>query len=66
MTMCVGSSEDYDDGKNHDSDLEIRDYFAGKALQGYLSNPNFVRHSDKTLIQDCYKIADKMMKERDK
>lgn len=66
MTMCFGDSEDYDDGKNHDSDLEVRDYFAGKALQGYLSNPNFHRKFNKDLVKDCYKLADAMMKERDK
>lgn len=66
MTMCFGSGENYDDGKNHDSDLEIRDHFAGFALQGFLANPSTKDIQFKELSKVCYKIADAMMKERDK
>ena len=66
MTMCFGDGGKYDDGKNHDSDLEVRDYFAGKALQGFISNPGTKDIQFKELSKLCYKIADVMMKERDK
>lgn len=43
--------------------ISLRDWMAGMALQGILSNSQGV--FDGSEIQDSYDIADKMMKERE-
>jgi hypothetical protein len=46
--------------------MDLRDYFAAKAMQGMLSNPATLLsgtfHGDN--IDVCYQIADEMMKAR--
>lgn len=45
--------------------MTLRDYFAAKAMQGILANPNkdyFVGH----LVGEAYIIADAMLAEREK
>lgn len=63
--------------ENHGMDL--RDYFAAKALQGYLAckgwHPDFEQSFDQTYAESgktsevlskvCYKMADAMMKARE-
>ena len=46
---------------NHGMDL--RDYFAAKALQGFLANPKFNK-SEHLAVKCSYEIADAMMKAR--
>lgn len=44
--------------------LSVRDYFAGKALQGFLANHTVTDHSSfrrEDLVSECYYIADKML-----
>ncbi len=45
--------------------MTIRDYFAAKAMQGVLSNPNCpMQISDDVLATQAYDLADAMLKER--
>jgi len=47
----------------------LRDYFAGQALNGSMSNGNTLginEFSKKEMAAECYKMADAMIKERDK
>jgi len=44
-----------------------RDYFAAKAMQGLLAHPRHSQGSDEHMFaRDAYKLADAMLKERDK
>ena len=71
MTMCMLGGDDHKKKikkriTHSASDMEMRDYFAGFALQGiltkgYIDVPNVKDH-----VKSAYKIADMMMKERDK
>ena len=45
---------------------ELRDYFAGQALVGYLSDDNFEFTGVQEVAQHAYKFADAMLAERDK
>ena len=53
-----------------DPGMDLRDYFAAKAIQGMLSNPSLVDtmgESTEIWIRDnAYKIADAMMEARSK
>lgn len=47
--------------------MTLRDYFAAKAMQGVLSNPNCpMQISDDVLATQAYDLADAMLKERAK
>ena len=48
-----------------DSGMDLRDYFAAKAMQYWLSNPIDNRQIEK-LCEGAYQIADAMMKAREK
>jgi len=43
--------------------MTLRDYFAAKALQGFLTNPLNARFEQ--IATTCYKAADAMLKARD-
>jgi hypothetical protein len=43
--------------------MNLRDYFAAKALQGFLANPKYAEF-DHTAVECSYQIADAMMKAR--
>lgn len=43
--------------------MDLRDYFAAKAMQGIISRNN--RKFDLSDVQLCYQVADAMMKERE-
>jgi hypothetical protein len=46
--------------------IELRDYFAAKALQGMILNANpFAEHKRNEFAKVCYQMADAMMKARD-
>ena len=50
-----------------DRGMTLRDYFAAKAMQGMLSACTGWSESDQERLAKCsYKMADEMMKERDK
>lgn len=46
--------------------MTLRDYFAAKALQGWMANPSFVNNKQKYeyAVNVSYKIADVMLKQR--
>lgn len=48
--------------------MTLRDYFAAKAMQAWVSDPSFLDtedHIDKA-VSISYRIADAMLKEREK
>jgi hypothetical protein len=49
---------------NMNTGMTLRDYFAAKALQAILSNPEYVGE-DSGLAAQSYAIADAMMKARE-
>jgi len=62
---CAGVAsvgEKFEDGN---IGMDLRDYFAGKAMQGKLSHPDFIMESIKKLTQDAYLIADNMLTTRE-
>lgn len=64
-------------GKNTEiQGMTLRDYFAAKAMQAFMSNDKWVRGLDDacmkgntkfkdSLAKNCYGMADAMLKERD-
>ena len=47
----------------HALSMTLRDYFAAKAMQVFINNPETEWDQD---VQDAYAVADKMLKERTK
>jgi len=47
----------------HDQGMTLRDYFAAKAMQAILSDPNFA-NPDNKLAESSYWIADAMLEAR--
>ena len=45
------------------SGMSLRDYFAGKTLEIYPRNTGY---QDNVIAEDCYKMADAMIREREK
>jgi len=50
--------------------MTLRDYFAAKAMQGLISNPNYGIFDGQNevhipTIEQCYNIADAMLKQRE-
>jgi len=62
----------YDDNDFSSEGMDLRDWFAGQALNAYLTNHNAIKaliksHDiPKTIVESCYCYADDMMKERSK
>ena len=48
--------------------MSLRDWFAGQALSGYLSDPDLMLNDDSIprIASGCYAIADAMIEARDK
>ena len=46
--------------------MDLRDYFAAKAMQGMLSENSGIRYTTNELVVFAYKVADAMMEEREK
>jgi len=44
--------------------MTLRDYFAAKAMQGRLANPDWLASDDRT-ASDAYEIADAMLRARE-
>lgn len=62
-------SQHNDDVKNLESfdqqdGMTLRDYFAGQALNGFLSSPKLTNGQPGVLAMDAYAIADAMLSER--
>ena len=54
-------------GDNWQTDygMDLRDYFAGQIINGFLAN-NKTDYSSKLIVELAYELADAMMKARDK
>ena len=46
--------------------ITLRDYFAAKAMQAAITSPNLAVFEDDVIAEGAYKIADAMMKAREK
>lgn len=45
--------------------MTLRDYFAGKAMAGFIASPNTLVGADtKVIVEDAYLIADEMLRQR--
>lgn len=53
----------YDDGTFQEG-MTLRDYFAAKALQGFIGTTYEEDQSFKEVAESCYRYADAMMAER--
>ena len=58
----------FDKDVNHDEGMTLRDYFAAKAIQGYLAS--FDPHGEPVefatkIAEDAYAMADAMLKARE-
>jgi len=51
--------------ETHHDGMTLRDYFAAKAMQGLLTNPECPLEPLDEVPQASYKMADAMMKERE-
>lgn len=57
----------YDESISHDcSGMDLRDYFAAKALQGLLTTVKDEQWLPQEVAVVCYEVADSMMKAREK
>jgi hypothetical protein len=45
--------------------MDLRDYFAGIAMLGFMSQPNGCNDKDQTIAWMAYGVADEMMKQRE-
>ena len=45
--------------------MTLRDYFAGRAMQGMLSENSGIRYPTDELVDFAYKVADAMIKARE-
>ena len=50
----------------HECGMSLRDYFAAKAMQGYIASVGYDGDSESNIAFNAYKQADAMLKERDK
>jgi len=48
----------------HEAGMSLRDYFAAKALQGFLAERSLPASEAGRLASDCYAMADAMLKAR--
>lgn len=46
--------------------MQLRDWFAGQALAGYLANPNITEFIPEMSAKNIYQIADAMLWAREK
>ncbi|WP_444756811.1 hypothetical protein [Pseudomonas sp. A014] len=53
-----------DEAKRLMSGMDLRDYFAAKALQGLCADPNTSGAKREHLVAECYELADAMIAAR--
>lgn len=46
--------------------MDLRDYFAARAMQGLMAAPFWAGIENEDIAEECYKMADEMMKARAK
>lgn len=74
VTDIAGNVHKHSKGALHDG-MTLRDYHAGKALQGFCANPavfasngmsgwDLVNCTEEQLAQVCHRLADSMLKAR--
>lgn len=54
-------------GLQHDAEfngMNLRDYFAAKALQGLCADPNTANAKREDIVAECYELADAMLAAR--
>jgi len=56
----VGCNSDW----QSESGMTLRDYFAAKAMQSRLSNPQWIASDERTAL-DAYQVADAMLRARE-
>ena len=56
--------DDNYDSKYSGPGMTLRDYFAAKAMQGRLANPDWLCSDDRT-AKEAYQIADAMLRARE-
>lgn len=49
-----------------ESGMDLRDWFAGQALAGQVTNPEFASCNEEQMAQASYRLADAMLAERSK
>jgi hypothetical protein len=59
MKAFAGKTQYYQEG------MELRDYFAAKAMQGFIGKLLIIGYDEAVIAKDAYKMADAMMKARD-
>ena len=65
LTNSHGTKEFKEEIYQHSGGMELRDYFAAKALQGMILNANpFREHTRQEFAKVRYQMADEMMKAR--
>jgi hypothetical protein len=45
--------------------MDLRDYFAAAAMQGLMAEPCWAGIENEDIAEECYKMADEMMKARE-
>ena len=45
--------------------MDLRDYFAAAAMQGLMAEPCWAGIENGDIAEECYKMADEMMKARE-
>lgn len=54
----------YERGDMYSLGMDLRDYFAAKAIQAFRSNPSLLGYRASEIAKSAYLIADEMMKAR--
>ncbi|MGR4047894.1 hypothetical protein [Kosakonia cowanii] len=62
--VCTPEINSWDSHDFGGRGLSMRDYFAAKAMQGKLSNPDWIASDERTAIE-AYEIADAMLRARE-
>lgn len=58
MKAFAGKTQYYQEG------MELRDYFAAKAMQGFIGKLLIIGYDEAVIAKDAYKMADAMMEAR--
>jgi len=67
--ICAGGAMKAFPNTNHFDDgygMDLRDYFAAKAMQGYMSRKLIDGFDEDVVAEMSYKVADAMMEAREK
>ena len=62
--VCTPEINSWDSEDFGGRGLTVRDYFAAKAMQARLSNPQWIASDERTAL-DAYQVADAMLRARE-